>query len=218
MKLLFNSGNPTPRLSFSGFNEFEEWIFPLNMLGTKEYRAALYIRDIHLRYSDDHPAPWVEFTADGFVGFTPLRFMVSKFNLMIAPFRRCEPGLGSFDIPEISPVTDSNGVDGIQIKHQLQFKLNGKLDLFIRAITFRWAPSAWMEIDYRIYKSGSVEIRFLGSAIPSQAHYINWNGLDQNDMICDTSLQIIGFLDQSRSCTKAPGELQFTWQSIDSPC
>ncbi len=204
MRLLFNSGNPEPKNTFGGFPDFEQWLYPLHPTGTREYRAALYLRDIVLHDPSDGSASRVEYEHGAFIGFTPPRFMA--FGINVSPLRGYHQGVGPDFDPEEEELPNGRG---IQIRYRIEFKLAFSMDLLVRSITGYWAPFAWMEIDYRIFKTGRVEVDFRGTAIPSQTYYVGWNRVHHRDMLLHAKPEIDGFLNITPGCMAAPEGARF---------
>src|SRR5947209_3982359 len=73
MHLLFNSGNHAPPDEFrGGYNDFVVWL-----RSRRDYRGALYIRDVVLRYEENRPAPIISYQVEGVMGYTPPRLILS---------------------------------------------------------------------------------------------------------------------------------------------
>lgn len=206
MRLLFNSGNPAPLISFGNFGAFSSWLDD-----TREYRAALYLRDVSLEYSNGNPYPTIDYKAEALVGFTPPRIILAKMDFAPWPVRgKYLQGLGANELEPQSGILE--GGEGVWIRHRVQFKLSFWVDLVGWAFTGYWAPSAWMEIFYRIFRDGSVQIDFSGSAIPSQAYYVDWGQLDRKNMVDNSATEIREFMETAKGCTKAPEGARFSYR------
>lgn len=198
--LLFNSGNHEPPTEFASFDEFEAWL-----RARKDYRAALYIRDVTLRYEEGAVLPAVSYAARGVMGYTPLRLVIAGKELTPPERFRHREGKSpnDFPLPIDSPLP--NGV-GSSILFRYQFKLSPVMDLIQRSITGRWAPSAWASIEYQIYRTRVVRLLVRGSAVPSQHIYIDWRRADHlgHDMMANAESEISGFMLETPGCEDAP--------------
>jgi hypothetical protein len=200
MHLLFNTGNNEPPTHFDSYDDFSAWLST-----GKEYRGAVYMRDIHLRYEDDKPAPIFSYEAQGIMGYTPAKLVVGNLELTPPDRLRYHKGQAPSDYaPPLIAVLSGNR--GVNITFRYQFKLSPMMDLIQRAITGRRAPNAWAKIEYEIYKSGSVRLLIRGTAIPSQHIYINWRRADEyrHDMMSNGRDRIDGFLNETPGCDDAP--------------
>lgn len=186
MHLLFNSGNNEPPREFvSGYDEFAEWL-----QSRKDYRGALYIRDVVLRYEEGRPAPIISYQVEGIMGYTPIQLVLGSFRLAV-PLRGQSPN----DYPEpLTEVLPENR--GVSVSFRYSFKLSPIVDIVQRAITGRWAPNAWGAIDYEISKNGRVRVNTSGTAIPTQDVYLDWKRVDnfRHDMLQNNSPEIRAFL------------------------
>jgi len=197
MRVLFNSGNSEPRENFSDGDTFQAWVD-----SSKDYRGALWMRDVTLEWSDEDVRPVLTYTGDGLVGYTPPRVIVRGTDLTPPLIRGYYDGRGAYSASRPKPDPDWGGVE---VTLQVKFKLSGLWEKFGYLMTRYWAPSAWMELSYRIEKSGRVALKFCGSSIPSQAYYVNWRRGGGHDMLHNVERQIDSFIEQSESCKIAPG-------------
>ena len=164
--LLFQSGNPQPPIAFAGYPGYANWLHPRNPVGTREYRAALYLEGVAAEFPDSGAPPRADRTANGsFVGYTPLRLYMGGVNLTtIWPqFAQYKKGTGP-----VYPVTLKEDPAGswVELHYRAEFKLSWLTNLFSYALVRAWAPYAWCEITYRFDKSGSISIAVEGSARP----------------------------------------------------
>jgi len=209
MHLLFNSGNDEPPTEFSGgYEEFADWL-----KSRKDYRGALYLHDVILRYEEDKPAPIISYQVEGIMGYTPIQLKLGIFKGAIRL-----KGQSPNDYPE--PLTQALPENrGVTISFRYCFKLSPIVDIMQRAITGRWAPNAWGAIDYEISKSGRVRINTSGTAIPTQDIYVDWKRVDnyRHDMLANSSQNIRGFLNDTPGCADAPpGTRQSVWEAAST--
>ncbi len=220
--LLFWSGNPAPPIAFAAYAGFANWLHPKNPIGTKEYRAAIYLQGVAAEFSDDGSPPRADRTANGsFIGYTPLRLFVGGVNVaaglpQVAQYKK---GTG----PRYSPTTTADPAGNwVELRYRAEFKLSWLPNLISRVLTGAWAPYAWCEIAYRFDKTGQVDVRVDGSAIPSQRLYVNWTTpasnpaggiLPEYDMLAANPAPVSGFLQtMGWGCQPAPGASQLTWR------
>lgn len=201
MHLLFNSGNAAPPDQFAGgYSEFLGWL-----KSRQDYRGAMYIRDVILRYEENRAAPIISFDAEGIMGYTPPKLRIAGITLTPpGKFRRFK-GVSPNDYPDpdVDLLLDNRGV---KILFTFQFKLSPLMDNLQRLITGRWAPNAWAAIEYEIRSTGRVRIAATGTAIPSQDIYIDWRRIrgSRFDMLQSSSQHIHGFLNDTPGCADAP--------------
>lgn len=198
--LLFMAGNlsetgsgsdPSPA-RFNGRTQF------LDLLESKNYRAALALDEVNL-VVDEHDKPLrVTFKSLDEVGYTPVRFKMGRWQYLMHHDR----GRGSSDF-EVIPESDA-----VTIRFWIRFKIGRAGDLAGFFFTHRWAPSASMSVEYRIDSIGRITVRSWGSLIPSQSLYIDWTREGLHDMIGNSATAIDGFLDAG-SCRDAPGRFFF---------
>lgn len=160
--LLFWSGNPAPPIAFAAYAGFANWLHPKNPIGTKEYRAAIYLQGVAAEFSDDGSPPRADRTANGsFIGYTPLRLFVGGVNVaaglpQVAQYKK---GTG----PRYSPTTTADPAGNwVELRYRAEFKLSWLPNLISRVLTGAWAPYAWCEIAYRFDKTGQVDVRVDG--------------------------------------------------------
>jgi hypothetical protein len=224
--LLFQSGNPDPPIAFAGHAGFTGWLHPSTVVGTKEYRAALYLKDIVAEFNSGSE-PVIR-AADGpFVGYTPVRMFIGGANVavMVPQFSQYLRGTGTYHppVPERDP-----GGQWIGIRYRAEFKLSKLPNLISKVLVGAWAPYAWCEIVYRVYASGKVEVDVEGSAIPSQRLYIDWalppadsmaNIQPVYDMRTASRDEVLGFVEtQGWGCKPAPGRPRLTWRGQAEEC
>lgn len=215
MHLLFNSGNNEPPLEFSGgYNEFLSWLDI-----RRDYRAALYVRDVMLRYEENKPAPIISFQAQGIMGYTPPRLTLAGITVALPGRLGQLKGVSPNDYtdPTIEPLPDNRGV---KILFTFQFKLSPMMDTLQRALTGRWAPNAWGAIEYELRSTGRTRIAVAGTSIPSQAVYVDWKRVDdlRFDMLESDAPAIRGFLNETAGCADAPRAISRTRTEIASEC
>ncbi len=226
--LLFWSGNPVPPIAFAGYAGFANWLHPKNPIGTKEYRAAIYLEGVAAEFPDDESPPRADRTANGsFIGYTPLRLFVGGANVaatlpQVAQYLK---GTGPLSAPPAA--TPDPAGNWVELRYRAEFKLSGLPNVISRAITGAWAPYAWCEIAYRFDRAGQVGVRVDGSAIPSQRLYVNWTtpagnaaaGISaEHDMLTANPAAVTGFLQTAGwGCRPAPVGSQLTWRGPASP-
>jgi hypothetical protein len=198
--MLFNSGNNEPPAEFGSYDDFNAWLD-----ADKDYRGALYIRDITLRYENGLPAPSILYKANGRMGYTPLKLVIAGVELAPPNKYRYRKGKSpsDFPLPQDIPLPDNVGSS---IIFRYQFKLSPLMDLIQRSITGQWAPNAWVSIEYQIYRTRVVRVLIRGSAIPSQHIYVNWRRVDhrKHDMMDNAEEEINGFMVETPGCKDAP--------------
>jgi hypothetical protein len=217
--LLFQSGNPQPPIGFAGYAGFSNWLFPKNPIGTKEYRAAVYMDGVVAEFFDDGSPPRIDYGGKhAFMGYTPLRLYIGGINVAAAwpQVFQYKKGTG----PRYSPVShiDSTG-QWAELRYRAEFKLSWLTNVLSRIVTQAWAPYAWCEVFYRFYAHGKVEIRVDGSAITNQWLYTDWTvpaagpGITpQHDMLGASAAQVLGFLQTvGWGCRPAPQASQLFW-------
>lgn len=224
--LLFQSGNPDPPIGFAGHTGFADWLHPSNVLGTREYRAAVYLKDVVAEFKPGS-SPVIRAADAPSVGYTPMRMFIGGVNVaaMLPQLPQYTAGTGPYHppVPELDPAGEWVG-----IRYRAEFKLSKLPNLLSRALVGAWAPYAWCEIAYRIYASGEVEIEVQGSAIPSQRLYIDWAmpsadsaaGIQSEyDMRTANREEVLGFIKtQGWGCKPAPGGLRLSWRGRAEPC
>ena len=215
MHLLFNSGNDAPPHEFTGgYTEFLRWLDSRD-----DYRGALYIRNVVLRYDGVNPAPSVSFEAKGIMGFTPPRLKIAGLTLTPPGKYRRLKGVSPNDYPdpEVIPLPANRGA---KILFTFQFKLSPIMDKLQRLISGRWAPNAWAAIEYEILNTRVVRIATTGTAIPSQDVYIDWKRKSDSrfDMLQNSPRYIQGFLNDTPGCADAPRVYSRTRTELSSDC
>jgi len=220
--LLLQSGNPQPPQTFAGYPGFANWLYPLNLNGTKEYRAAFYLQGVEAEFSDDGTLPRISHNGYGyFPGFTPYRIFVGSVN--IAPLFPIVPRYSKGRGPSSMPMASFDSLGAwAEYRFRVEFKLSNFANGIQRQVTGYWAPYAWCELSYRIAASGQTLIRVFGSAIPSQRLYLDWAsprrdlpaGIEpDHDMLSASANQYDGFLQSpSWGCRPAPLVSQLCWQ------
>lgn len=222
--LLFQSGNPDPPIGFAGYPGFANWLHPKNLIGTKEYRAALYLEGVAAEFPNDGSPPRVDRTANGsFIGYTPLRLYVAGRNLAAALPQGTQYTKGTGPLYTPTPIRGSAG-KWVELRYRAEFKLSWSPNLFSRLLVKAWAPYAWCEIAYRFDETGRVSIGVTGSAIPSQRLYIDWARPTTNaaggiqpeyDMQTAPAGSVAGFLQTAGwGCQPASGGPRLTWRGL----
>jgi hypothetical protein len=214
--LLFQSGNPNPPVAFRGYSGFANWLYPLFLVGSKEYRAAIYLEGVAAEFPDDGSPPRADRTANGtFPGYTPYRVFTGRVNAaaLVPYLPQYGSGYGPRHLPTSVPDPAGNWVE---LHYRAEFKLSRLPNLLSRVLTNNWAPYAWCEIIYRFDKSGQIMVRVEGSAVPSRWLYINWAVSPANvgagivseyDMLTATPANVVGFLQTTGwGCQPAPAD------------
>lgn len=214
MQLLFNSGNEEPPKTFADHNAFMTWL-----RSRKDYRGALYIHDVILRYEDGKPAPIISYQVEGVMGYTPPRLKLPGIRLSLPGRLGRLKGQSPNDY--IQPLTRALPDNrGVSITFNYRFKLSPIMDILQRAITGRWAPNAWAGIDYEIRKDRAVRIATTGTAIPSQDVYVDWV---RDDSLRSNMLQIEHkglekFFNETPGCADAPQHIHRTMARLVTDC
>jgi hypothetical protein len=226
--LLFQSGNPNPPIAFRGYSGFSNWLHPLFLIGSKEYRVALYLEGVAAEFPDDGSPPKADRTANGtFPGYTPYRIFAGGRNsaAMVPSLPQYGAGYGTPFSPTSVPDPAGNWVE---LRYRAEFKLSWLPNLLSRILTNTWAPYAWCEIVYRFDKSGQITVLVDGSAIPSRCLYIDWAIPQANpgvgivpeyDMLTANQASVVGFLQTAGwGCQPAPtapaSQLRWSGQGI----
>ena len=214
MHLLFNSGNNEPPKRFADYNAFITWLRL-----RQDYRGALYIHDVILRYEHGKPAPIISYQVEGVMGYTPPRLKLAGVRLSLPGRLGRLKGQSPNDY--IQPLTRALPENrGVSITFNYRFKLSPIMDILQRAITGRWAPNAWAGIDYEIRNDGLVRVATTGTAIPSQDVYINWERDDslRSNMLQIGSKDIEGFLNDTPGCSDAPRHIRQIMAASATDC
>jgi hypothetical protein len=222
--MLFQSGNPDPPIAFSGYDGFNNWNYPGLLVGTKEYRAAVYLQEIEAKFYSDGSPPEADWGPSGALpGYTPLRTFAGSRN--IVPNNRLMPAYSAGHGPAFTPRSSSDPAGAwVEVSYRAEFKLSWLPNVFARVLTGFWAPYAWCEIFYRFNKDKTVSIRVEGSAIPNTALYVDWKipatqkeidpvysmlGASQND--------VLGFIQTAgwgcKPAPRRPGSLTWAGQA-----
>ena len=227
--MLFQSGNPDPPITFRGYRGFANWLHPLFPVGSKEYRAALYLEGVAAEFPRDGSPPRADRMAnDCFPGYTPYRLFRGRVN--IAAAAPMLPRYGSGYGPVFTPASVADpAANWVELHYRAEFKLSWLPNLSGRALVGAWAPYAWCEIVYRFDRSGQITVQVDGSAIPSRCLYIDWTLPRANpaagivpeyDMLTANQASVVGFLRTSGwGCKPAPLEAasKLTWSGPGAP-
>jgi hypothetical protein len=220
-KLLFNSGNPNPSESFGGYDAFASWLSPLTPHGTKEYRAAVYIRNVSAEFQP-FAEPVVRHTENAFIGYTPIRLIAGGANILaeVPNLPRYASGVGPV---RSSQVTSNGSGTAVEIRYYVEFKLSRMMNLLSRVTTGSWAPYAWCEIVYSMDSDGNVDVTVDGSAVPSQRLYVDWAKpaakpvigiVPEYDMLTASAADVAGFIKTAGwGCRPAGGAQRLTWHT-----
>jgi hypothetical protein len=158
--MLFYSGNtPTPAAQFlEQQREFAE------LLHSKNYRGALWLRDIRLHCydNDTYKVECKPLVGKQHVGYTPMRMPQWRGKTVLA----FSKGQGS----EIEPSVVKRP-DGANLSYEVRFRIGRIGNLATRLLTKNWAPDAWLRVDYELRRDGNCTIAYSGSRIPSSVHY-----------------------------------------------
>ncbi len=209
---LFNSGNPKPPIAFRGYAGFADWIHPVFLVGSQEYRAAVYLEAVEAEFPDDGSAPRADYGNKGaFPGYTPYRLFSGTRNILRAiPYMpRYGHGYGPQHMPTLARDPGGNWVE---LHYKAEFKLSYLGNMGSRLLTHFWAPYAWCEIIYRFERTGHIDIRVEGSAIPNRWLYISWSVpsvqagiVPEYDMLTAPFPNVQGFIRTSGwGCSPAP--------------
>ena len=214
MHLLFNSGNTEPPKKFADYNDFIKWLRL-----RRDYRGALYIHNVILRYEAVKPAPTISYQVEGVMGYTPPRLKLPGISLSLPGRLGRLKGQSPNDY--IQPLTRALPDNrGVSITFNYRFKLSPIMDILQRAITGRWAPNAWAGIDYEIRQNGLVRVATTGTAIPTLDIYVNWERVDslRSNMLQIESKDIEGFLNNTPGCADAPRYVRQTMTEPATDC
>ncbi len=231
--LLLDSGNTFdnnndrerqyPLESFADYTAF------LDFLAEKNYRGAMYLRDVQLECDDQNRPQKISFWHIEDVGYTPMKvgYSLEREHWKIAAskkktlfYMRGAGGVMDGGPPE----TMGKPEGGIKkqrcyiiwrdncviIRQWIRFKIGRIGNYGSYLLTGHWAPSAWMEIYYQICCDRKVRIDFGGSHLPSQTFYVHWSRVGLHDMLQNTEKQISGFI-EAGDCKDAPGTFFYSW-------
>ncbi|HET7464534.1 MAG TPA: hypothetical protein VFJ82_24960 [Longimicrobium sp.] len=226
-RTLFHSGNPPPPHGFGGHAGFDAWRHsPGNPVGTREYRAALYLEGVVAEFPEAAP-PRIDRRANGrFLGHTPLRMYAAGWNIgrILPQFMEYSAGAGPRRTP---PAANADPWGSwAELRYRADFKLGWLPNVMGRVLTGSWAPYAWCEIQYRIDRDGGVRVIVEGSAIPSQRLYIDWQTpspasgvVPEHDMRGATKPRVDGFIRTAGwGCKPAPRGSSLSWRGRAQPC
>jgi hypothetical protein len=225
--VLFQSGNPSPPIGFGGYDGFSSWLHPKSPIGTKEYRAAVYLQGVEAEFPGDGAPPRVDRAANGsFIGYTPFRLFIGGVNVAATfpQFAQYKKGTG----PRYSPTTSRDPAGTwVELRYRAEFKLSALANLVSRVAAGAWSPYAWCEIVYRFDESGRVDIRVEGSAIPNQRLYIDWArpmadpvaGINpEHDILTANRAAVAGFIQTlGWGCKPAPKASRLGWHGLATP-
>jgi hypothetical protein len=199
LKELFRSGNQTPTADLTrGQAELDA------IRAGKQYRAILKLSNVFLECD----AQSATITADlqKWVGFTPIR-------------------LGSFDahsrgksgpIAAVLSVQSSHGPDGATYSCRYRFKLSFVANVAGAILTRRWAPWAWIQVDYSLSRDGNWTISVSGSFVPSCNYYVDWRRVGGHDMTIVTPHDLANFINGG-NCKDAPGRAAARFVPVNDP-
>jgi hypothetical protein len=198
MQGLFAVGNPDPLIS--SYTDFQ------NLVQSKEFRIAVALRNIQAEWDDMQNKIDISFDPPDIVmGYTPLNlwFPGSGGNWS---YQNCgySSGVGSGNVQ-----TQTN-VNSCTISIYARFKISWLLNVLQSAFTFHMAPSAIVQLEYTLYRDGSINIIYFGSLLPSQRYYIDWQ-LEQDHDMKIISSQDIGSFVTAGNCKDAPVHQLYTW-------
>lgn len=214
-KLLFQAGNPDPPVKFGGFAGFADWAYPLNPVGTREYRVALSLSAVRAEFAPG-ARPRIFGAPDALIGFTPFRLLWNGRNLadLLPQFAAYDAGIGR--VGDLVSAVDPAG-EWVEMRFRVEFKLAWLGNLVGRLLTGAWAPHAWCEVRYHVDRSGGIVVRVQGSAVPSQRLYVDWDWPGttscQYDMRRARRKRVNGFLKKvGWGCRPAPRTSQLHWR------
>jgi len=194
LKPLFYTGNPPPPISFSGEEEFRDF------LASKEYRAALCITDVEVGFDLDNNLRDLPHDQIMKCGYTPLGLATNGQNLG-SRYRYYSPGV------DRKSSAIALGFDYAPVGKFIEFRIGKFGNLMSKLLVGHYAPFACVDISNRIYHDGTYRIEFSGTLVPNQTYYVDWKAVNCYSMenICDENLD--DFLTaESRSCTPMRSE------------
>lgn len=178
--VLFKSGNkPDPSddklKTYMDLDEF---------LKTRNYRAALVLRNIELYCFDDGTYEvYGDYLPKGkVVGFTPIR--------SILPFFYWKGVCGKENLP-----SRTYELDGVEISYQITVQICLLGNLFSKFFTGYYAPFVKLRVTYYLKNDGTCLIGLTGSVIPSQKWHVFNYGTRSHDMLNNTKDEITDFLE-----------------------
>ena len=197
LQALFASGNPDPLISSD--MDFQ------SLVASKEFRVAVALRDISVRWDDPSGRGIISYHPDIHLGYTPMNawFPTSQGwrKINVAGY---SPGVGSHDTREICTASSCT------VRLFARFKISGWLNIMQAILTGHLAPSAILDLEYTVYRDGSVEIISSGSLLPSQNLYVDWRLRSSTDMLINNAQEIRDFI-TAGNCTDAPAYILNTF-------
>lgn len=200
---VFSSGNPRENWvadpARAGFREKREEL--LKFASTRNFRVLLAVDSLRIWFSETGEFAKVTFDSLSTVGYTRIVAPLGAIYLKGAPGG---PGGSS----HCQAFTDSDGLH--KVRFWQRYKIGTLCDIAGWAMSGKWAPSAFIQIEYQFSGRSLVGIGFIGSSIPSVSMYIDWDGLATHDMVTISRDQIDGFLNAGK-CTDAQDDLLAVW-------
>ena len=182
LSVLFGSGNETKVGSNSNPNTdgFGGQTGLLELVASKNYRAALALDEVKLRLTHDGRPVTLSFMLLNAVGFTPIR---------VSGFVYYDKGDGVYPPYRIEKLER----DAVTLRCEMLFRIGKLGQIGSLFLTGKRAPFASMMLDYRIDSGGHGSVEFHGSYIPSQSCFLNWQREHLHDMMVNKLDEINGF-------------------------
>ncbi|HEX4278286.1 MAG TPA: hypothetical protein VHZ74_23185 [Bryobacteraceae bacterium] len=200
---MFYSGNPTDDwLSNPAARDIKSREQLLEFAQTRNYRGLLAVDSLRLWFSENSRLSKITFDLLWKIGYTRIP-MANGYMQGGAPH-------GPAGSKHFALFNSDGGSQTLMI--WLRYKMGRLADLGGFAMSGQWAPSAFLQIEYRFNGSIPHSVRFLGSHIPSLSMYVKWKGLKVHDMVGIRREQIDGFFNAGK-CTDAPDDLLGTWEA-----
>jgi hypothetical protein len=188
MPLMLKMGNVEPPRRLSSTENFLE-----SLVRNKEFRGAVAIDDVFALIAPNGDFMGIELTYFSAVGYTPFLRLSPGFSGIMCS------GYGDSDY-HLSAIPDQF----VTFEIWQSFKMGHLVEFGQYILTGARAASATLKIDYTFRSHGNVEIDLVGSAVPSQSHYLRWQDRsDHYDMMGAPESEIKGFF-EAGACITAP--------------
>jgi hypothetical protein len=193
VRMLFASGNPEPQPEFSGDIRFAD------RLGLLDFRGIVALRRPRLAVNSRRKPVALRVGTLIQVGTTPIPAGRGRVQIQLAG-RNSTSKFGGAG-PEVRFTKD-----GVHLRYEHRFKLGLIADLASRLLTGKFAPFAWIELNYFIpNEEGAGQLVVRSSVVPSVHWYIEqsgskfgygpWKNVDRTEMEKISSMDFKKFVD-----------------------
>lgn len=191
MMKLFASGNDLPPAPLGGYGGFQ------GVVNSKEFRAAICIRNVRVEWDDTSGSVDFQRQVDIEEGYTPdnmWQFVPPSWQHQTRGYHKGAKRVWT----NVSATKDL-----VTLTVIARVKLWWLYNVIQSFITFHLAPWAIVELKYTVHRAGNTTIQFIGSRIPSQFNYDDWNLHASHDMKANNVPDVAGFLTAGK-CNDAP--------------